>query len=49
MKVEEKSVYCIFDVCTLTRDNDGIQDIDDNCPDSPNADQLDTDYDGRGE
>ena len=30
-------------------DNDGICDIEDNCPNSPNANQLDTDGDGIGD
>ena len=34
--------------CLHFRDFDGVQDVDDNCPDEPNADQLDTDDDGRG-
>ena len=33
---------CIF------RDNDGIQDNIDNCPDIPNNAQQDTDRDGQG-
>ena len=31
------------------RDDDGVPDDDDNCPDLPNADQLDTDNDGLGD
>jgi len=30
------------------RDEDGIYDIDDNCPDTPNSDQADADGDGIG-
>lgn len=30
-------------------DNDGVLDIDDNCPNVPNADQADTDTDGAGD
>ena len=30
------------------RDNDGVQDNQDNCPDTANADQLDSDKDGIG-
>ena len=30
------------------RDGDGVVDIDDNCPDDANADQLDNDDDGKG-
>ena len=32
----------------FSRDADGIQDDRDNCPDIPNANQLDTDSDGQG-
>jgi hypothetical protein len=32
----------------IDRDGDGIPDVDDNCPDTPNPDQLDSDGDGRG-
>lgn len=31
------------------RDFDGVQDTIDNCPDSPNSDQLDSDDDGQGD
>ncbi len=31
------------------RDDDGVPDADDNCPDTPNADQADTDADGVGD
>jgi uncharacterized repeat protein (TIGR01451 family) len=31
------------------RDGDGVLDDSDNCPDNPNADQLDTDHDGLGD
>ena len=42
-----------FDVCIdhsgdRDGDEDGISDIDDNCPDVPNADQTDSDSDGLG-
>jgi hypothetical protein len=33
----------------IDADDDGIWDIFDNCPDTPNTDQLDTDSDGRGD
>lgn len=35
-------------ICVLDADNDGIPDIDDNCPDYANADQYDKDGDGIG-
>ena len=31
------------------KDNDTIPDVDDNCPDTPNQDQQDTDGDGKGD
>jgi thrombospondin type 3 repeat protein len=31
------------------RDGDGVPDSADNCPDTPNADQRDTDHDGQGD
>jgi len=31
------------------QDNDGIADVSDNCPNTSNANQLDTDYDGMGD
>ena len=33
----------------MTHDGDGVQDDDDNCPDTPNPDQADTDGDGVGD
>jgi thrombospondin 2/3/4/5 len=41
----------IGDACdnNKDRDLDGIQDNRDNCPDVPNADQVDTDGDGLGD
>ena len=38
------------DVCDTDddRDGDGVQNNVDNCPDIPNADQLDIDQDGIG-
>ncbi len=38
------------DVCDNNddRDGDGIQDDRDNCPDTPNSNQLDADEDGQG-
>jgi len=33
----------------LDRDGDGIADATDNCPNTPNADQVDSDNDGRGD
>ncbi|APD06948.1 thrombospondin-1 [Flavobacteriaceae bacterium UJ101] len=35
--------------CDHDRDDDGIDDERDNCPDTPNSDQLDTDGDGLGD
>ncbi|MFN7953367.1 MAG: MopE-related protein [bacterium] len=37
-----------FRVAGLDTDGDGIEDIADNCPTTPNSDQLDTDGDGIG-
>ena len=41
------------DVCDSTplpdADGDGVPDADDNCPTTPNADQLDSDGDGTGD
>lgn len=36
------------DVCDPDRDGDGVANGADNCPDVPNADQLDSDHDGIG-
>jgi thrombospondin 2/3/4/5 len=33
----------------VTGDGDRVNDPDDNCPDVPNADQLDSDRDGIGD
>ena len=33
----------IGNACEQDRDSDGIEDEDDNCPDTPNPDQLDSD------
>ena len=37
------------DACDLDDDNDGIEDLDDNCPISSNFDQSDIDFDGLGD
>ena len=34
---------------TADRDNDGVPDSEDNCPDTPNPDQSDIDFDGIGD
>ena len=34
---------------SISRDNDGIQNNQDICPDIPNSDQVDTDKDGIGD
>lgn len=39
---------CVADT-DADRDRDGVPDVWDNCPDSPNADQRDTDGDGSGD
>ncbi len=38
-----------LDLSARDRDGDGVIDTDDNCPDTPNADQLDSDLDGMGD
>jgi hypothetical protein len=38
-----------LDLSNRDRDGDGIVDLDDNCPDTPNADQLDSDLDDIGD
>ena len=35
--------------CSLDSDNDGIPDVDDNCPDNCNSDQWDADGDEIGD
>ncbi len=35
--------------CTVDSDGDGVQDVSDNCPWDPNADQADADADGEGD
>lgn len=37
------------DECQLDHDSDGFENQDDNCPDLPNADQIDSDGDGIGD
>jgi len=47
---EERFFNLIFEGITNPDiDNDGIDDVDDNCPNTPNPDQLDTDGDGIGD
>ena len=36
------------DTCDIDDDNDGVSDVDDNCPKVPNPDQADSDGDGKG-
>ena len=38
-----------FGFCTPDKDDDGINDDEDNCPDTPNTDQADMDEDGTGD
>jgi uncharacterized protein (TIGR03382 family) len=38
-----------LDLSDRDRDNDGIVDASDNCPDDPNEDQLDSDFDQVGD
>jgi hypothetical protein len=40
---------CIGDACDSDLDGDGIDNLVDNCPDTSNADQTDTDGDGLGD
>lgn len=44
--LECESALDLFD---RDRDRDGIVDLDDNCPDTANTDQLDSDFDGVGD
>ncbi|MEZ4470036.1 MAG: thrombospondin type 3 repeat-containing protein [bacterium] len=37
------------DSCDEDRDGDGVENVNDNCPDHANADQLDSDGDGLGD
>nr|WP_283808750.1 thrombospondin type 3 repeat-containing protein [Microvenator marinus] len=39
----------IGDRCENDRDGDGVLDVFDNCPGTPNPDQLDSDSDGVGD
>lgn len=40
---------CLDGVCLRDRDNDGIEEPRDNCPEQPNPDQRDRDRDGHGD
>ena len=39
----------INDGCDTDKDGDGVNNISDNCPNSPNTDQADRDRDGKGD
>ena len=45
---ESASISSPFIVKARDTDNDGVPDIDDNCPNVANPDQADDDYDGVG-
>ena len=40
---------CIAGLCGYDKDDDGIRDSIDNCPETPNPDQKDSDGDGKGD
>lgn len=44
----DRNKNLVGDACDngMDRDFDGIPDLQDNCPDNPNSDQLDSDEDG---
>lgn len=44
------STYEVFlNTCSIDTDGDGILDVNDNCPNTPNPDQLNTDGDAQGD
>ncbi len=47
--LNSRTISVIEDIVVLDSDEDGVPDDADNCPDTPNADQLDYDDDGLGD